>query len=61
MFLRGLFRLTVLCSLGSSSFWLTDLNPRVCLNLLADEGYRVVDTTGVGQTFVVTLFKEEDK
>ncbi|TRY63481.1 hypothetical protein TCAL_00365 [Tigriopus californicus] len=40
------------------SFWRTELPPRGVVNRLAAQGFRVVSTTGVGQTFVVTLFKE---
>lgn len=33
--------------------------PRVILNKLAELGYRVVATSGVGQTCIWTLFKEQ--
>jgi len=37
--------------------WETELLPRQVLDLLEEKGYRLVQTTGVGQTFVATLFK----
>ena len=43
-----------------SSYWVTDLLPREVLNLLSSRGYKVISTTGVGQTFVATLFKPDD-
>ena len=33
--------------------------PRVVLNKLAQRGYRVVSSAGVGQTCIWTLYKEE--
>lgn len=37
----------------------TGLAPQQVLNLLEKEGWRVVSTTGVGQTYVWTLHKEK--
>ena len=37
--------------------WETKLLPREVLNLLEMKGYFVVNTTGIGQTFAVTLHK----
>ena len=42
-----------------SSFWQTDLNPRVVLNKLASKGYKLIQTSGIGQTFVAITFKED--
>ena len=33
--------------------------PRVVLNKLAQRGYRVISSVGVGQTCIWTLYKEE--
>ena len=37
--------------------WETELLPREVLDLLETKGYNVVSTTGIGQTYVVTLRK----
>ena len=37
--------------------WETLLLPREVLDLLEQKGYNVVSTTGIGQTYVVTLQK----
>ena len=37
--------------------WETELLPREVLDLLETKGYNVVSTTGIGQTYVVTLQK----
>ena len=37
--------------------WETQLLPREVLDLLETQGYSVVSTTGIGQTFVVTMHK----
>ena len=37
--------------------WETLLLPRQVLDLLEEKGYNVVSTTGIGQTFAVTLQK----
>lgn len=42
----------------SSTEWRTDHPPRVVLNKLLDEGYRVVGMAGIGQTCAWTLFKD---
>eukprot|EP00088_Acartia_fossae_P015671 TRINITY_DN18625_c0_g1_i3.p1 TRINITY_DN18625_c0_g1~~TRINITY_DN18625_c0_g1_i3.p1 ORF type:complete len:106 (-),score=4.74 TRINITY_DN18625_c0_g1_i3:223-501(-) len=39
------------------SIWETKLLPRDVLNKLELKGYKVVSTSGIGQTFVITLFK----
>ncbi len=41
------------------SYWQTELKPRQVLDRLAAKGYRLVSSTGVGQTFVATLFKSD--
>jgi len=40
-----------------SPFWQTNLRPRLVLERLFRRGYRLLHTTGIGQTFVATLFK----
>ena len=40
-----------------SQVWETKLVPRQVLDKLETLGYSVVTTTGIGQTFVVTLHK----
>jgi len=39
------------------TIWETKLLPRVVLDLLELKGYKLVSTSGVGQTFVTTMFK----
>ncbi len=46
--------------LDRSCYWETDLLPRVVLERLHSRGFRLLHTTGIGQTFVATLLKEED-
>lgn len=47
-------------SLCSSAYWVTQLKPRRVLDLLDGRGYKLVGTTGIGQTYVATLYKEEE-
>lgn len=42
-----------------SQVWETKLVPRQVLDKLETLGYSVVTTTGIGQTFVVTLHKAD--
>jgi len=40
------------------SIWETNLLPRQVLDKLEIKGYKVISTSGVGQTFVITLHKQ---
>jgi len=42
------------------SVWETELLPRQVLDKLELKGYTVVQSTGIGQTFTVTLHKPRD-
>ncbi|WAR19005.1 GFRP-like protein [Mya arenaria] len=55
---NNLLWLTLCSILYHSSEYQTEDPPRLVLNKLEQAGYRLVTTTGVGQTCIWTMFRE---